>query len=99
MLGQRNRPHLLEAWGARFNVQLEDNLAVFRYRDVPGMIGLVGTLFGESGVNIRSAAVGVEEPADQAAVMVVTTDGPVPQDLIDEIAARDDFHDARAVSL
>ena len=31
----RHRPHLLEAWGSRFNVQLEDHLAVFRYRGPP----------------------------------------------------------------
>ena len=34
--GSRNRPHLLEAWGQRFNLQLEEHLALFRYRDVPG---------------------------------------------------------------
>ena len=31
-LGRRDRPHLLEAWGQRFNVQLEDHLALFRYQ-------------------------------------------------------------------
>ena len=41
VLGRRNRPHLLEAWGSRFNVQLEPHLAVFRYRDQPGMLGRV----------------------------------------------------------
>ena len=34
------------------------HLALFRYCDVPGMIGRVGTVFGEHGVNIDSAAVG-----------------------------------------
>ena len=43
-LGRRHRPHLLEAWGRRFNLQLEDGLALFRYRDLPGMIGRVGTI-------------------------------------------------------
>ncbi len=58
VLGRRNRPHLLEAWGSRFNVQLEQHLAVFRYRDQPGMLGRVGTALGAAGVNIVSAAVG-----------------------------------------
>ena len=31
-LGRRNRPHLLEAWGQRFNLQMDDDhLALFRY--------------------------------------------------------------------
>ena len=58
LIGRQHRPHLLEAWGQRFDVQLEDHITLFRYRDVPGMIGRVGTCFGEHGVNIVSAAVG-----------------------------------------
>jgi D-3-phosphoglycerate dehydrogenase len=102
VLGQRARPHLLEAWGRRFNVQLEDHLALFRYRDVPGMIGRVGTVFGEAGINIASAAVGYEpEDADDdgCAVMVVTTDRPVPQEVVDSLLAGDEFVDGRAVAL
>ncbi len=63
LIGRRNRPHLLEAWGQRFDVQLEQHITLFRYRDVPGMIGRVGTIFGEHGINIVSAAVG-RQPED-----------------------------------
>jgi D-3-phosphoglycerate dehydrogenase len=62
------------------------------------MIGRVGTMFGGHGVNIDSAAVGASE-ASQEAVMAVTTDAPVPQELIDEIVATDGFLEGRAVSL
>jgi D-3-phosphoglycerate dehydrogenase len=102
VLGQRHRPHLLEAWGQRFNLQLEDHLALFRYRDVPGMIGRVGTTLGEHGINIGSAAVGhVPEDLedDGCAVMVVTTDQPVPAAVLDELLADEEFVEARAVSL
>jgi D-3-phosphoglycerate dehydrogenase / 2-oxoglutarate reductase len=100
-LGQRHRPHLLEAWGSRFNVQLEDHLAIFRYEDQPGMIGRVGTVLGERGINIVSAAVG-RHPDDEAsaeATMVVTADGPIPQDVVDSIVASDGFIAGRTVSL
>ncbi|HEV2819904.1 MAG TPA: phosphoglycerate dehydrogenase [Solirubrobacteraceae bacterium] len=101
ILGRRNRPHLLEAWGQRFNVQLERLLSLFRSRDVPGMIGRVGTVFGEHGVNIGSAAVGHDPNGDgaQEAVMVVTTDRPVPDDVIDAILTLDGFVDGRTVAL
>ena len=36
------------------------HMAIFRYSDVPGMIGKVGTVFGEHGINIASTAVGRE---------------------------------------
>ncbi len=64
VLGRRDRPHLLEAWGSRFNVQLERQLAIFRYRDQPGMLGRVGVALGEAGVNIVSAAVGRQPDGD-----------------------------------
>jgi D-3-phosphoglycerate dehydrogenase len=101
VLGRRNRPHLLEAWGSRFNVQLEQHLAVFRYRDQPGMLGRVGTALGDAGVNILSAAVG-RRPAgtsDGEAVMVVTTDGPVPDAVVAGLLGGADFFSASAVSL
>ena len=100
-LGRRSRPHLLEAWDRRFNVQLEDHVALFRYSDVPGMIGRVGTVFGEAGVNIASAAVGYAQDngdGDGEAVMVVTTDQTVPQEVIDRIVALDGFLDGRTAS-
>jgi D-3-phosphoglycerate dehydrogenase len=96
--GPRQVPHLVSVYGQSFNMELSDHLAFFRYRDQPGMIGRVGDVFGRHGVNIHSAAVGAEEGADEA-VMVVTTNAPVPQELIDEITAFDDFHTGRAVSL
>lgn len=100
LLGRRNRPHLLEAWGSRFNVQLEPHLALFRYRDQPGMLGRVGTALGDVGVNIVSAAVGRRtDDADGAAVMVVTADAPVPAGVLADVEAGDGFFAARAVSL
>ncbi|MGI8778701.1 MAG: phosphoglycerate dehydrogenase [Solirubrobacteraceae bacterium] len=105
-LGRQDRPHLLEAWGQRFNLQLEDgaHLALFRYRDLPGMMGRVGTVLGERGVNISSAAVGRQPPVEdgrrnEVAVMVVTTDSPVPRDVVAAIAQSDGFLAGRAVSL
>jgi len=102
--GRRHRPHLLEVWGQRFDVQLEKQITVLRYRDVPGMIGRVGTCFGEHSINIVSAAAG-RDPDDsirdeaRLQVMVVTTDGPVPHDVIDEIVAVDGFEAGRTVTL
>ncbi|MCD6728006.1 MAG: phosphoglycerate dehydrogenase [Solirubrobacteraceae bacterium] len=102
-LGRRHHPHLLEAWGKRFNLQLADHFSLFRYKDVPGMIGRVGTALGARGINIGAAAVGYEpdgEPAaDNEAVMVVTTKQPVPPDLVAEIVASDGFVAGRAVNL
>ena len=103
LIGPRNRPHLLEAWGQRFDLQLEDHLSVFRYSDVPGMIGRVGTMMGRHGINIVSAAAGRTDdnsPEDvHLQVMVVSTDAPVARDVIEQIAAGDGFFAGRTVTL
>lgn len=99
VLGQQHRPHLLEAWGARFNVQLEPHLAIFRYRDQPGMLGRLGNALGDAGINIVSAAVGLETDASEEAVLLVTTDAEVPKSVLATIVQTPDFHEARAVTL
>jgi D-3-phosphoglycerate dehydrogenase len=99
-LGRRDRPHLLEAWGQRFNLQLEDCLTLLRYQDVPGMIGQVGTVFGRHAINLGSAAVGHRtEDGDGEAVMVITTDRPVPDEVLNEILALDGFVAGRSIAL
>ncbi len=101
LIGHQNRPYLLEAWGHRFLVQLEENVTLFRYRDIPGMIGRVGTAFGEHGINIVSAAVGREPDGGEAglAVMVITTDVAVPSGVLKELVAGEGFVDGRTVML
>jgi D-3-phosphoglycerate dehydrogenase / 2-oxoglutarate reductase len=104
LIGRQNRPHLLEAWGQRFDVQLEDHVTLFRYRDLPGMIGRAGTAFGAAGVNIISAAVGREPDgeasgSDRLAAMAITTSEPVPQAVVDEIAGSDGFVLGQTVAL
>ena len=104
LIGRRNRPHLLEAWGQRFDVQLEEHVTLFRYRDIPGMIGRVGMVFGSHGINIVSAAVGRQPEEDQGggdvlAAMAITTDGPVPREVLDEVIAGGGFVAGRTVSL
>ena len=97
-IGPRNVPYLVGVWGHSFYMPFADHLAVFRYADQPGMIGRVGTAFGAHGVNIVSAAVGAEASREEA-VMAMTTDAPVPDAVIDEIAAQDGFFDGRAIDL
>jgi D-3-phosphoglycerate dehydrogenase len=104
LFGQRNRPHLLEAWGHRFNVQLEDHITLFRYQDLPGMLGRVGTQFGEHGVNIISAAVGRvpdERPDNERglAAMAITTGAPVPSEVVTRIVSSDGFVAGHTVAL
>jgi D-3-phosphoglycerate dehydrogenase / 2-oxoglutarate reductase len=107
-IGPNRVPHLVEVQGRRLTIELTPFVTVFRYADLPGMIGRVGTIFGTHGINISSAAVGhTPDPpsggqaaADQRhAAMVVTTDVPVPAAVVDEIVASEGFLAGWAVVL
>lgn len=97
-IGPSQLPHLVEVQGRRLTVELAPFVTVFRYADLPGMIGKVGTIFGGHGINISSAAVGhapdgesETDGAQRLAAMVVTTDVAVPKEVVEEIVASEGF--------
>ncbi|MCW3069177.1 MAG: D-3-phosphoglycerate dehydrogenase [Solirubrobacterales bacterium] len=102
-IGPNRVPHLVEVQGRRLTIELEQYVTVFRYEDLPGMIGRVGTIFGAHGINISSAAVGHTPDGDgeekRLAAMVVTTDAPVPDEVVQEIVASDGFVNGWSVDL
>jgi D-3-phosphoglycerate dehydrogenase len=104
-IGPNRVPHLVEVQGRRLTIELEPHVTVFRYEDLPGMIGRVGTIFGGHGINISSAAVGhTPDGAGEAedrrlAAMVVTTDAAVPDEVVDEIVASEGFVNGWSVDL
>lgn len=95
-VGPRNDPYLVRVWGQGFYLPFAEHLAIFRYSDKPGMIGVVGSAFGEHGVNIVSAAVGAQDSSSEA-VMALTTDAAVPASVIEAITDRADIYAGRAL--
>jgi D-3-phosphoglycerate dehydrogenase / 2-oxoglutarate reductase len=103
-IGRNRVPHLVEVQGRRLTIELERYVTIFRYEDLPGMIGRVGNVFGSRGINISSAAVGHTpdgegEDERRLAAMVVTTDSPVPSELVGEIVALEGFVGGWSVDL
>jgi D-3-phosphoglycerate dehydrogenase / 2-oxoglutarate reductase len=105
-IGPNRVPHLVEVQNRRLTIELEPYVVVFRYEDLPGMVGRVGTVFGAHGINISSAAVGHTHDGEQAqastqglAAMVVTTDAPVPDSVVQEIVASDGFFNGWSIDL
>jgi D-3-phosphoglycerate dehydrogenase / 2-oxoglutarate reductase len=97
-VGPRSEPYLVSIWGEGFYLPFAEHISVFRYADQPGMIGRVGTVFGEEGVNIISAAVGAER-GGETAVMALTTDAPARAGAIEKILDLDGFSVGKSVDL
>lgn len=89
-IGTTSRPRLVEAFDQGIEIELAPHIGLFRYLDVPGQIGRVGSILGAADVNIASMAVS-RSRAEGGAVMAVTVDSPVPPGVADEIRAIDGF--------
>jgi len=59
-------PRLVQLEGHRLEAYLDGILLVFTHQDLPGIIGRVGTAFGELGVNIAQMTVGRSAPGGDA---------------------------------
>ena len=96
--GPKMQPRLVEALGFDFDVVPERHMLFIRNEDVPGMIGRVGSILGDHGINIGNMAVGRGEPGSRAA-MAVTVDEPVPEAVLETFRETPGFDEARAVTL
>jgi D-3-phosphoglycerate dehydrogenase len=73
-------------------------MLIVRNEDRPKMIGKVGTIVGDAGINIADIHVGVSS-SGEAAMMALTTSSAVPPDLIDALRAEAGIIDAKAIEL
>ena len=81
-------------------VPLEGNLIYMRNRDVPGVVGKVGTILGRHQVNIGNFALGRKgEKADAHAVAVVQVDSPAMEAALKEIASLPEIAEVRGIRL
>ena len=74
------------------------HMFIAKYEDVPGSIGKIGTKLGEHNVNIGIMQVGRDEKGGRA-IMVLTLDKEVPQEIISEIQALDNVYEATGLEL
>ncbi len=98
LVGPRLQPRLVEVMGFDMDIVPEKHMLFIRNEDVPGMIGKLGTVLGEHGINIGNMAVGRGEPGSRAA-MAVTVDEPVPEEVREALLATPGFNQAWAVKL
>jgi D-3-phosphoglycerate dehydrogenase len=96
-IGNEHRHWLVSALGFELEMELAPLLVFFRYDDVPGVIGRVGSLFGEAGVNIANMTVSRTRRGGKA-LMALTLDSPPPSGLVEEIR-KQGFDDASFISL
>ncbi|MFZ0865691.1 MAG: phosphoglycerate dehydrogenase [Candidatus Sulfotelmatobacter sp.] len=96
-------PRLIHIDGIDVEAPLERNLIYLRNRDVPGVIGKVGTILGEGEINIADFSLGrrsAEESSEpREAIAVVHVDGRVPDEVLRKLEQIPAVRQAKAVRL
>jgi D-3-phosphoglycerate dehydrogenase len=96
-VGPEGRLFLAGALGYAIDVELAQHMIFLVYDDMPGVIGRVGTLCGEAGVNIANMAVSRTKEGGKA-LMVFSVDTAPPTELVDRLHEVG-FDDARFIDL
>ncbi len=98
------QPRLLAFDGIDVEAPLDGTLVVCRNLDVPGVIGRIGTILGQQGVNIANFALGRERGTNAdgkpvKALAVVQVDEPVTEQALEALKVIDALLEARLVKL
>jgi D-3-phosphoglycerate dehydrogenase len=82
--------------GRHFDLRAEGNVLLLEYADRPGVMGTVGTLLGEAGVNVEAAQISQTKDGSDA-FMLLRVDRPVDTAVLDPIGAAVGARTVRAV--
>jgi D-3-phosphoglycerate dehydrogenase len=73
-------------------------MLIFTHRDVPGLIGYIGTIFGKHRVNIAQMTVGRRAPGGEA-IAVLNLDSPPPEEALKEVRGHPQISSLSVVKL
>jgi len=100
----KDTPRLLHVDDIDVEAPLERDLIYMRNRDVPGVIGKVGTILGKHKINIANFSLGrragnTKPGIPRQAIAVVHVDGKVPQEVLAELREVPAVQQAKAIRL
>jgi len=96
--GQTREGRITEIDGFHIEALPQGHMIVMRNRDVPGVIGRVGTILGQRGVNIGRFHLGRRERGGEA-MAVVEIDAPLHSDTLEELRSFTEVINARQIQL
>ncbi len=91
-------PRIVEIDGYTVDAPIEGKFILTRHNDRPGMIGRIGSLLGDQEINIASMQVGRKDIGGEA-VMLLSVDRVVPENVIVKIGEIPGIHLVRAIDV
>lgn len=96
--GQAREGRITEIDGFHLEATPHGHMLVMRNRDVPGVIGSVGTILGQGGVNISRFHLGRHEPGGDA-MAVIEVDAPASKETLQSLRSLDQVISAQPIEL
>jgi D-3-phosphoglycerate dehydrogenase len=93
-----DRPRLVEVDGVPIESRPQGHMLFIRNRDLPGVLGRIGTILGRAAVNIAGIHLGRMTEGGEA-ISILDVDSPVPAGAVAEIAALDEVLTVRTVEV
>ncbi len=90
------RPRLVQIKGINVDAELRPHMLYVTNEDKPGMIGHLGTLLGDSQINIATFALGRSAPGKDA-IALVEIDGPMPPEVLERVRRLPNVRQAKAL--
>ncbi|MBK5223240.1 MAG: phosphoglycerate dehydrogenase [Acidimicrobiia bacterium] len=97
LAGTRGEARIVMVDDHSADVPPASHMVFIRNDDRPGVIGTVGTILGDAGINIADMGVG-QSPGGESALMVIATGESAPAEVIAALAAADGITSVHAAS-
>ena len=88
------KPRFIQIKGINIDAEIGQHMLYTTNEDVPGIIGTLGVLMGENGVNIANFTLG-RSGAGKEAIALLYVDAPVPADVLGKLTATGMFQSVR----
>ncbi len=91
------KPRFIQIKDINLDADVGAHMVYITNTDVPGMIGFIGTTFGNAGVNIANFQLGRKEQGSDA-IALLYVDGPVPEELLETLRANPAIRHAKPIA-
>lgn len=98
VVGRRNEERITGVYDFKLEMAPGRYMCFLRYDDRPGVIGAIGTILGEHGINIADMHVGRRELGGEA-LMALSVDQPMSPEIVESLAKGSGAKDARFIDL
>lgn len=88
------KPRFIQIKGINLDAEVGRNMVYTTNADAPGIIGLLGTVFGEAGVNIANFQLGRNQPGGDA-IALLYVDEPVSEEVLDKVRSHAEIVSAK----